>query len=318
MLALQIAAAYLLDHVVGDPRWFPHPVQGMGWLVKKAEGYLRPARAGWPLQVVAGGLVSLLVIGLSFGLTSAASLWTLRAGGTAVGFAVNTVLLWTVISTRDLAVHANRVLRRLERGDLEGARLEVSQIVGRDTDCLDEPGVSRAAVEAVAESLSDGVVAPLFYAALGGPALAMAYKAVNTLDSMIGHKDSRYLYFGRVAARLDDVANYVPARVAACLLALAGVRTLAQGYRALATMIRDGSRHPSPNSGYPEAAMAGLLDVQLGGLNHYRGVPSERPEIRPEGAVAMAKDVRRAVRAMQRASLAAAFLVVALKSLQGA
>jgi adenosylcobinamide-phosphate synthase len=314
VLALEIAAAYLLDCVVGDPRWFPHPVRGMGWLVKKAERHLRPSLTR-PAQVVAGGLVSLVVIGLSYGLTLAASLWAVRDGDPAVGFAANTVLLWLVMSTRDLADHANRVLASLRRGDLEGARLEVSHIVGRDTACLDEPGVSRAAVEAVAESLSDGVVAPLFYAALGGPALAMAYKAVNTLDSMIGHKDSTYLYFGRVAARLDDVANYVPARVTAFLLALAGSTTPAEGRRALATMFRDGSRHPSPNSGYPEAAMAGLLDVRLGGVNHYRGVPSERPGIRLEGAVARAGDVSRAVRAMRRASLAAVLLAIITRSL---
>jgi adenosylcobinamide-phosphate synthase len=161
-------------------------------------------------------------------------------------------------------------MRALENGDLKRARLRLARIVGRDTNELGEAEICRALVETLAESLSDGIVAPLFYLAIGGVSLAMAYKAINTLDSMIGHKDERYLYFGRVAARMDDAANYIPARISALLLCLAAeLIPQASGARARKIWLRDGAKHDSPNAGQVEAAMAGLLGVRLGGTNKY-------------------------------------------------
>jgi adenosylcobinamide-phosphate synthase len=176
-------------------------------------------------------------------------------------------LAWTCLASRNLQQEAGAVVEALESGDLALARMRVGRIVGRDTAGLDASEVSRAVIETLAESASDGVVAPLFYLAVGGVPLGMAYKAVNTLDSMIGHRDARYRYFGRVAARLDDLANLVPARLTA--LGLVGVAS-APG-AAWRTWLRDGGKHKSPNAGQPEAAMAGALHVALGGENRYDG-----------------------------------------------
>jgi adenosylcobinamide-phosphate synthase len=183
--------------------------------------------------------------------------------------------LWlasTCLSTRNLLDEASEVIRALDKEDLCRARLRLARIVGRDTDELNEEEVCRALVETLAESLSDGVIAPLFYLAIGGVPLAMAYKAVNTLDSMIGHKDDHYLYFGRVAAHLDDAANYLPSRISALLLCVAaGLNPQTNGVRAGQVWLRDGGKHTSPNAGQVEAAMAGLLGVRLGGTNTYAG-----------------------------------------------
>lgn len=302
--SLEIALAYLLDTIIGDPRCLPHPVQIMGRAVTGLERILL-TRVHRPLsRAVAGSLTVCIVVGLSYlitaGITSVA--WRL---GPVPGVVASSLLVFFSISRKTLGDHANAVYSCLTSGDLHAARQAVAMIVGRDTAFLDEEGISRATVETVAESLSDGVIAPLFYAVLGGAPLAMAYKAINTLDSMIGHKNERYRHFGLVAARLDDLANLAPARISALLLTLAS-RAWEDRRRAFLTALRDGSRHPSPNSGYPEAAMAGLLDVRLGGLNTYSGVLSERPQLRHEGRSPTARDIPRAVTAMNWASLAGA------------
>jgi adenosylcobinamide-phosphate synthase len=196
---------------------------------------------------------------------------------------VKTVLMvliaWTTLAARDLVDHARLVANALEGGSLGRAREAVSRIVGRDTDGLSGTEIVRATVETIAESTADGVIAPLFYLALGGPPLALAYKAINTLDSMIGHRDVHYRYFGWASARLDDVANWIPARLTALLLiSAAGLRTHTMR-TAWGIFYRDGSKHPSPNSGRPEAAMAGALGVQLGGTNVYGGIATERPRL---------------------------------------
>jgi adenosylcobinamide-phosphate synthase len=199
---------------------------------------------------------------------------------------------------------AAEVINALESGELDGARLRLARIVGRDTNNLDEEEICRAVVETLAESLSDGIVAPLFYLAIGGVPLAMAYKAVNTLDSMIGHKDERYLYFGRIAARADDAANYIPARISALLLCLVG-GCLAQGDgpRGAKTWLRDGGKHDSPNAGQVEAAMAGTLGVRLGGTNFYGGETIECARLGGEFPLPNRSAARSACRAVVLASL---------------
>ncbi|MER3423905.1 MAG: cobalamin biosynthesis protein CobD, partial [Nitrospiraceae bacterium] len=267
-----------LDAMLGDPRWLPHPVRLMG---KVIAGYDQRARriVRSPSAQRAAGIV--LAVGLPT--ISYAIGWLLIELGDqlhrVIGSALIVLLSFTALAARDLVDHALAVLRALRTDSLDLARAAVSRIVGRDTEKLSGSEIVRATVETIAESASDGVIAPLFYLTVGGPPLALAYKAINTLDSMVGHQDAKYRYFGWASARLDDLANWVPARITALLLVLAAgiqIRTMRQAWCMLR---RDGNKHPSPNSGRPEAAMAGALGVQLGGVNFYDGLASERPRL---------------------------------------
>jgi adenosylcobinamide-phosphate synthase len=196
-----------------------------------------------------------------------------------LAFVVALYFAVTTLATRSLLDEARAVRRLLLNSDLPGARRQVARIVGRDTHALDEPEVTRAVIETLAESASDGVVAPMFYLAIGGAPAALAYKAVNTLDSMIGHRDERYEYFGKFAARLDDAANYIPARLTALLFVLAAWMTRLDWRSAWRVLLRDGAKHKSPNAGRPEAAMAGALGAQLGGTNYYDSEPHHGPRL---------------------------------------
>jgi adenosylcobinamide-phosphate synthase len=274
-LEYQIAIAILLDLALGDPRWLPHPVRLIGRLIAILEG---PARRRLRDARLAGTLTALTVImaaALATALLIAIAGWIHPLAGDAVSI----LLIYTTLAARDLARHSLDVYRALAAGDLEEARRRVARIVGRDTERLTEEGVVRAAVESVAENSVDGVIAPLFFAALGGPAAAMAYKAASTLDSMIGYRNERYIDFGRAAAKIDDGLNYLPARLAAPLLAAAAAIL---GFRASAAWRiarRDGRKHLSPNAGIAEAAVAGALGIRLGGVMERRGEPVSLPEI---------------------------------------
>jgi adenosylcobinamide-phosphate synthase len=275
-LALAVSIAYIIDLLVGDPPRLPHPVVYIGRLISALEGPLRPRSAGSPAASLwAGAFLAAVVVGASYLLT----FLLLRLAFMIhpwLGAATEIWLISTALAARGLSGAARNVLRPLREGDLPGARLMVGRIVGRDTSAMDMTGVTRATVETVAENIVDGVVAPMFYALIGGAPLAMAYKAVNTLDSMVGYRDDRYLYFGRFSARLDDLANFLPARITGLLLLAAAWLTGRSAATALRTVLRDAGRHPSPNSGIPESAVAGALGVQLGGLNIYRGRESFR------------------------------------------
>ena len=279
MTGSELAVACLLDAAVGDPRWFPHPVRWMGRLVDWCDRcvyrlLLSPAQqrmAGVLLAVVlpAGAYVAATML-IWFG-SSIDPFW---------GSAVTVLLAWTTLAARDLIDHVVTVQKALQSVSLAEARTAVAKIVGRDTEEMDESDIVRATVETIAESTADGIMAPLFYLVLGGAPLALAYKAISTLDSMIGHLDDRYRWFGWASARMDDAANFIPARITAILLVLsAGIvsRSWPAMRRTWQILLRDGGRHPSPNSGHPEAAMAGALGVQLGGINRYDGLPIERP-----------------------------------------
>ncbi|MEC4889944.1 MAG: adenosylcobinamide-phosphate synthase CbiB [Nitrospira sp.] len=300
MTGRELLLAACLDTLVGDPRWLPHPVRGMGAVIAWCDAHVRGM-----CQSPAG--LRLAGIGLAVGLPGAVyavgyaaidaasdlSLWC--------GTAVSIVLASTTLAGRDLWDHVRAVRDALQQGNLPAARQAVAMIVGRDTEPLSESGVVRAAVETVAESTADGVIAPLFYLAIGGAPLALAYKAVNTLDSMVGHRDEWHLDFGWASARLDDIANWVPARLTAVLLVFASglvtgqIDPMRNGWR---IFWRDGGNHPSPNSGRPEAALAGVLGVQLGGLNYYDGVPHERPFIGEAARALVVEDISLAMRMM--------------------
>lgn len=278
MIALSdiaVLTAFILDLFIGDPRWLPHPIRWMGAGISFLEPYFRK----WFKQpFFSGALFATTLVILAWLLTWFA-VHAAYAADRVAGFAVETVLIFYCISIRSLRDAALHVQKTVERGTLEQARAAVAWIVGRDTRYLDRSGVSRAAVETVAENLVDGVISPVFYAVLGGAPLAMAFKMISTLDSMIGYKNETYGEFGTVGAKLDDMANYIPARMAIPIISMAAQILFGRGKQSMRLVCRDGRLHASPNAGLPEAAFAGALGVELGGPNYYHGIIVDKPFI---------------------------------------
>ena len=316
-LGLSILLAYLLDLIFADPYWLPHPVRGMGKLInymeKKLRNTLTPSRhsghgsrvTGHNLfkrgvrskeereylgtrknfstskkfasaEVLAGIILAIIVVGLVY----SGTFFTIRLAehlNKWVGFAISVLFIFTALSARSLGKEAKSVYQSLKAGNIKDAQKKLSLIVGRDTEALSQDEIVRATVETVAENSVDGVVSPLFYAALGGAPLALAYKAINTLDSMVGYKNKRYIHFGWFSAKLDDVANYIPARLSILLIPLASFILKKRTSNALHTILRDGKKSPSPNAGIPEAGFAGALGIQLGGVNYYQGEKVSKP-----------------------------------------
>ncbi|WP_029422449.1 adenosylcobinamide-phosphate synthase CbiB [Alicyclobacillus macrosporangiidus] len=305
------AAALALDRVVGDPAWLPHPVVAMGrwigWLERRwnRRHYSDRVRRALGAAVVVTTLA--WAGGLTFGL-----LWLACRVSPALAALLNIVLTATTVAWRGLRDAGRAVYRRLREEGLDAARCEVARYVGRDTAHLPEPEVVRAAVETVAENLVDAVVSPLFFACLLGAPGAMMYRAANTLDSMLGHRDDRFWAFGWSAARLDDVLNFIPARLTAGIVAIALAFRGLPALRALRVMRRDAGGHPSPNAGIPEAMMAGGLGVQLGGWNVYHGVPSFRALMGDPLRTLEAEDIPRAVAVLDAACAVTGVLLAAL------
>jgi adenosylcobinamide-phosphate synthase len=311
---LVLTIAYAADLVAGDPHWRFHPIRLVGKLIDVFERVLSAYpcnRAGEKARgvVLCAGVVLLVY----------AAVWVLLITSFRVheyaGFCVSVVLVYFTISVRALGDAARAVLTRLASGDAAGARTSLALVVGRDTAGLSGEEVVRAAVETVAENTSDGIVAPLFYVALGGPALGMAYKAVNTLDSMVGYKNQRYRHMGWASARCDDMANYLPARLTGLLLVAAAVVARRDWRGAYATMRRDARKHLSPNSGYPESAMAGALGVQLGGPSSYHGILRNAALLGEQKSPLTGKTIKEAVTMMY---LASAFMLLLCLLYQGA
>ncbi len=272
-LPLQIVMALLLDALFGDPRWLPHPVQGIGKLALALE---KPLRRHLSNDKLAGILLVILTVGITV-LSCFLLLFLAYRVHPLLGDLIAILILYTCLAARDLSHHALAVKQALLRADLPKARRHVALLVGRDTESLDEAGISRATIESVAENTVDAVTAPLLFAFFAGPVGAMAYKAINTLDSMFGYKNDRYLYFGWASARLDDVVNFIPARLSALLVPLAAAWLKLDARQAWKIWLRDRNNHPSPNAGQIEAAMAGALNVRLGGENYYFGKSMLRP-----------------------------------------
>jgi adenosylcobinamide-phosphate synthase len=274
-----MATAYLFDWLAGDPEWFPHPVRLIGKGVEKGERILRRPGQAPAVEFTIGSLLTFSLVAAAYAGTAKTVAWMYKRGPF-LGFITETLLAWTCLASRSLHDEASAVVASLEAGHVVLARQRLARIVGRDTQHLDAHEISRAVIETVAESCSDGVTAPLFYMAIGGAPLAMAYKTINTLDSMIGHTDERYFYFGKVAARLDDVANFLPSRLTALgITATAAIVAGASPATALDTWLGDGMKHKSPNAGQPESAMSGALQVRLGGENFYAGEAVAAPLI---------------------------------------
>jgi len=270
-----ILAAVIVDIIIGDPRWMPHPVVFIGKIINGGERLIRRYTAT-ARGLKWGGVLLTLTVVLGTYIFFWGLLWLAGKINAWLGLVLSVYFMSQSLAFNSLYKHALAAAVPLSGGDLSRARKALSMIVGRDTDNLEESDVVRGVVETVAENTVDGITAPLFYGFLGGPPLALAYKAINTLDSMIGYRDERYQDLGWAGARLDDVANYIPARITGLIYLLAAPFTpggLVNVWRAIR---RDAGRHPSPNSGIPEAAVAGALEVQLGGVNYYRGVASIR------------------------------------------
>ncbi len=266
-----LLASYLLDQIAGDPEWFPHPVRLIGTAIARGEAALRRPHQSNAAEVTSGAVLTVALVAATYYVTALTIRQAYRRSE-ALGRLIEILLGWTCLAARDLQREATAVTEALTSGDILLARRRLARIVGRDTEHLDVQEISRAVIETVAESASDGFVAPLFYMALGGVPLAMAYKAVNTLDSMIGHADSRYFYFGKAGARLDDATNFLPARLtAAGIVAASHFLDGVDPRSSWQTWQRDGAKHKSPNAGQPESAMAGALRVRLGGDNTYAG-----------------------------------------------
>ncbi len=272
--AALLISAFLLDLAVGDPRWLPHPVVFMGKLISHGEALVR---SGNPRRdFISGMALSLFVIAISV-----STAWALVALfhwlPFWLSFIATSALASTTLATRGLIDAVRRIEAPLRAGDLMIAREKLSHIVGRETAHLNQDKVLRASLESLAESTCDGIVAPLFYLFVGGVPLAMAYKAVSTLDSMIGYRTERYFYFGKFAARLDDVMNFVPARLTALFIVIATLRVRLNPARAFRIVLRDHANHLSPNAGYPEAALAGAFGIRLGGSSIYFGQEIAKP-----------------------------------------
>lgn len=307
-----ISAGFLLDLCLGDPWGLPHPVRGIGRLISGLETGIRkriPANEGGER---AGGVLLVTIVVFIVGGLSMLFLGAARAAGPIYYFLTQMVLCYYVLAARSLCHESMRVCRALEAGDTEGARRNVSMIVGRDTDRLSEVEIAKAAVETVAENTSDGVIAPLFYLALGGPVLGWVYKAVNTMDSMVGYKNDRYLYFGWAAARLDDILNLIPSRLSAFLMIVASSLLGMDARGALRIYIRDRHNHKSPNSAQTEAVCAGALGVCLAGEAWYFGVHHEKPTIGDGIKEVECNDIRRANRLMYVTSVLCLLLLSGL------
>ncbi len=273
MTGLEITLAWLADLAFGDPPWMPHPVRLFGRLTMAGESLARLAaqsNRGLLLTgaAVAAGITAGTCAGSWFLLTVVKRVSPLAAG------LLTVYLAYSALSLRALDEAACEVIGFVRSGRLEEARASLAGIVGRDTKDLEEAEVVRAVIETVAENSSDGVIAPLLYLAIGGVPAALTYKSINTMDSMIGYKNERYRYLGRAAARLDDVVNYIPARLTAALAILASLVLGLEWRKALRIVLRDANSQPSPNSGFPEAAFAGALGIQLGGRSSYGGQES--------------------------------------------
>ena len=272
IIAIPLVAGYLLDLLLGDPRWLPHPIRLFGTVIGKGESLLNKGKH----QLIKGALLTIVLCALVFSFFYFAQCWLLGIS-TPAYYIFTSIFVFYGMANKSLLQEGKEVFNTLQHQGLEAGRKRLSWIVGRQTSALTENQIRTAVFETLSENLSDGVIAPLFYYAIGGVPAMMVYKMINTLDSMIGYKSERYFYFGKFAARLDDVANFIPARLTALLMVL--VTFSKQG---LIYIFQYGHKHASPNSGYPEAALAGILQCRFGGPNTYHGQVVVKPYIGEE------------------------------------
>lgn len=292
---LPVMAGFVLDLIFGDPVWLYHPVRMIGHLISGVEKIIRSLfPSGKTGERIGGGLLVVIVVAVSIAVPGGI-LYLAYHISFYLGLAVESFMCYQILATKSLKVESDRVYQEIQTGDIARARKAVSMIVGRDTQNLTIEGVTKAAVETVAENTSDGVIAPLFYMVIGGALLGFGYKAVNTMDSMVGYKNDRYLYFGRTAAKLDDIVNYIPARISALLMVVSCFLCGKEfdGKRAWYIFKRDRYRHASPNSAQTEAVCAGALGIRLAGNASYFGKIVEKPYIGDAERAVETEDIKR-------------------------
>ena len=317
MNLLSIYTGYALDLIIGDPYSFPHPVRYIGKLISIVEKQIRKITSSDKGLKIAGFFLWFIVVGATFGITTL--VLQLFKFNKLAYFIVNTILIYTTLATKCLKDESVKIYKVLKTGDLEKSRIQLSYIVGRDTTNLNEKEIVRATVETVAENTVDGIIAPLFYGFIGGAPLAMAYKAVNTLDSTVGYKNDKYYYLGFASAKIDDIANYIPARLGVILLPLGSLFAGFNFKDALKIGIRDRKNHKSPNCAFSEGAVAGALGIQLGGTNVYFGKEVYKPTIGDKTREIEFEDIVRTNKIMYSSSIisiiiftVAYYLVIAL------
>lgn len=315
MIGYAVLGGFVLDAIFGDPAWLPHPVVYMGKAISVLEKGLRARLPKTPEGELWGGRI--LAFCLPVGTLALTSLVCMGAAALhpLLGLAVQMFWCGQALAAKGLVQESMNVYRELTKPDLPAARIAVSRIVGRDTEALTAEGVTKAAVETVAENASDGVIAPLLYMLLGGAPLALTYKAINTMDSMVGYKNTQYLYFGRAAAKLDDIANFLPSRIAALLWVVAAALTGNDARSAWRIWWRDRRNHASPNSAQTESACAGALNVQLAGPAYYFGEYYPKPTIGDAVRPIEPEDIRRADRMMYAESLLALALGLLIRGI---
>ncbi len=305
---LALAAAYILDFVVGDPRWLPHPVRALGFLISVLEKAVRRLFQSSP-GLKFGGLVIVITAAGGSALLAYCLLKAAYQANFLLGMVIEVYIFFSVFAGGDLYHHLSRVGSDLEQPGLHKARASVALLVSRDTAALDETGISRAALESLFENSADGLVAPLFFAALGGPALAVFYKGVSTLDSMLGYRTESYKDLGYFSAKTDDLLNYIPARLTALIIILAGILQ-GRGREGWKALLQDHDKHASPNSAWPEAAAAGVLGLRFGGSDYFKGGLVERPVINAGGELPSRRDIQRGLLLFRKVSIAAAVILI--------
>ncbi|MEG1311112.1 MAG: adenosylcobinamide-phosphate synthase CbiB [Romboutsia sp.] len=277
MNIISIYIGYIIDLIVGDPYYFPHPVIYIGKLIKLVENNIRKVCKSDKCLKKSGFILWFITVGVTYLITYI--IVKVSGFNIVVSLIVNSFIIYTTLATKCLKDESIKIYNVLKTGDIENSRIQLSYIVGRDTSNLNEGEIIRATVETVAENTVDGIIAPMFYTFIGGAPLAMAYKAINTLDSMVGYKNDKYINLGFASAKIDDIANYIPARISVLLMTI-GSFILNYNYKSCFKIaIRDRKNHKSPNCAYPEGAVSGALGVQLGGTNIYFGEAVYKPTI---------------------------------------
>jgi len=307
-----IFIGYFLDIAFGDPYWIPHPIIFIGKGISKLEAYLR-SFFDKDRKAKLGGVILAVVIIIGTYLIASSMLHIIKIYSPLLSKLVEVFMIFQILAAKSLAKESRKVYYPLKEGNIQEARRFLSYIVGRDTTNLEEEGITRAAVETVAENISDGIIAPLFYIFIGGAPLGMAYKAVNTLDSMVGYKNEKYKDFGWASAKIDDAANFIPARLTGILIVIASLLLRYDFKSSFKILLRDRKNHSSPNCGYPEAATAGALNVQLGGTNIYFGKPVYKPTIGDKIRALDFDDINRTIRIMYVTSFLGVCLMGAVK-----
>lgn len=312
-----IVAGFILDLIFGDPHWLPHPICLIGNMIGFIERHLRPLLAPNKTALLVGGALMVVIVTVTSFVVPLAILLAAAMVSPWLAFALEAIMYYQIFATKCLRDESMKVYDALHKNDLADARVKLSWIVGRDTKNLDEEEITKGAVETVAENTADGIIAPMLYMFLGGAPLAFLYKSINTMDSMVGYKNEKYLYFGRAAAKLDDVVNYIPSRISACLMVGAAYLKGKEfsGKNAWRIYRRDSRNHASPNSAQTESVCAGALGIRLAGDASYFGKIVKKPYIGDALRPVETEDIRRANMLMYLTAWICEFLCLLLMAL---